>query len=119
MQLLSDLFAQGNDRILVEVQDTESLTCMPNANCHTEFLADMIEAICQVGELTIRVTLDVEGILLLSKIQDFEVLPNHSFSSNTPIKAQIQGHYKNIYQCQITAMTPDKLLIIKATYTAI
>ena len=119
MQLLSDLFAQGNDRIMVEVQDEESLTCKPNDKCHTEFLADMIEAICQVGELTIRATLDVEGTLLLSKIQDFEVLGNDSFLSTTPIKAKIIGNYKGIYQCQITVMTPKKQLVVKATYATI
>lgn len=119
MQLLSNLFAQGNDRIMVEVQDEESLTCTPNANCHTEFLADMIEAICQVGELTIRVTLDVEGTLLLSKIQDFEVLSNHTFLSTTPMKAKIIGNYKGIYQCQITVMSSQKLIAVKATYATI
>lgn len=119
MQLLSDIFVQGNDRIMVDVQDEESLTCTPNANCHTEFLADMIEAICQVGELTIRMTLDVEGTLLLSKIQDFEVLGNHTFLSTTYIKAKIIGNYKGIYQCQIIVMTPQKQLTVKATYATI
>lgn len=119
MQLLSDLFSQGNDRIMVEVQDEEGLICTPNANCHTEFLADMIEAICQVGELTIRVILDVKGTLLLSKIQNFEVLRNHTFLSTTPIKAKIIGNYKGIYQCQITVTTPQKQLVVKATYANI
>lgn len=119
MQLLSDLFAQGKDRIMVEVYDEKSLTCTPNANCHTESLADMIEAICQVGELTIRVTLDVEGTLLLSQIQDFEVLNNNTFLSTTPIKAEIIGNYRGIYQCQITVKTPQKQLAVKATYATI
>lgn len=119
MRLLTDFFAQGRDRIMIEIQDEKTLTCVPSINCNTDSLADMIEAICQVGELTIRMHLEVKGILLLSKIQDFEVLTEDSFLPSTYIKAEIIGQYNRIYQCQMCVMFPKKHLIVKATYVSI